>query len=214
MPAGRLRRAGALLAGFALACAAVALQSAALDDEERTAPLTWTGGMGEEVVASRFSARVKAVYGARTVRSTDAADTPDTADTTLPADTETAEKATTSGIFVVVELEATAHREPQRFGTPVLLSGDGRRYAATDKVDSALSVPRITVQPGWWTDGVAVFEVPVTALNGARIVLPLQNGIIGENYPPEAEVDLGLDDAGTQRLIAETADVYPPEDER
>ncbi|WP_344866884.1 hypothetical protein, partial [Planomonospora alba] len=183
-----------------LAAAAVALQAAALDAEERSAPLTWTGGLGEEVVASRFSARVKAAYGARTVRTTD--------------ETGTTATATTSGLFVVVELEATAHREPQRLGTPVLLTDDGRRYQATDKVAPSLTITHPYIQPGWWTDGVAVFEVPVGALNGARIVLPLRNGFIGEAYQPEIEVDLDLDEAGTQRLIAEARDVYPLGGER
>jgi hypothetical protein len=191
-----MRRAGALLAGLSLAAAAVALQSTALSVEERSAALTWTGGLGEEVVASRFSARVKGVYGARSVQTTDASDK--------------VEKATTSGIFVVVTLEATAHREPQQFAAPVLLTDDGKRYRATDKVDSSLTIVNPYIQPGWWTEGVAVFEVPVSALTGSRIVLPLKNGIlIGETYLPEVEVDLGLDEAGTQRLIADAKDVYP-----
>ncbi|GAT66269.1 hypothetical protein HS048_07210 [Planomonospora sp. ID91781] len=192
---GRMRRAGALLTGLALAAAAVALQSTALGREESSAALTWTGGLGEEVVASRFSARVKGVYGARSVQTTDAA--------------EKVEKATTSGIFVVVTLEATAHREPQQFAAPVLLTDDDKRYQATDKVDSSLTIVNPYIQPGWWTEGVAVFEVPVNALTGARIVLPLKNGFIGETYQPEVEVDLGLDEAGTQRLIADAKDVYP-----
>ncbi|MBG0827578.1 hypothetical protein HS041_07355 [Planomonospora sp. ID67723] len=192
---GGLRRAGALLAGIALAAAAVAVQSAAPGPGERGAPLTWTGTVGEEVAASRFTARVRAVYGARTVETADAAGTAGT--------------ATTSGIFVVVEAGATAHREPQRFGPPVLLAGDGRRYTATDKVDPSLTITHPYVQPGWWTEGVAVFDVPVSALTGSRIVLAPENGgFIGEAYPPEVEIDLGLDDAGTQRLIAAAKDVH------
>ncbi|GAA3443842.1 hypothetical protein [Planomonospora venezuelensis] len=194
-PPGRLRRAGALLAGLALAAAAVALQSAAPEPGERGAPLTSTGRVGDEVAASRFTARVEAVHAARSVEIADAAGAVET--------------ATTSGIFVVVEAAATAHREPQKFGRPVLLSGDGKRYTATDKVDSTLDIAYPYVQPGWWTEGVAVFDVPVTALTGSRIVLaPGGGGFIGEAYPPEAEIDLGLDDAGTQRLIAAAKDVH------
>ncbi|GIH76025.1 hypothetical protein [Planobispora longispora] len=194
-PPGRLRRAGAVIAGIALAAAAVAVQAAALEQEDLVGNLTWTGRRGDEVVASRFSARVTGVHGAKSIQTTDAADK--------------VEKATTPGIFVVVEVGATAHREPQRFGPPVLLAGDGKRYTATDKVKSSLTITEPYIQPGWWSESVAVFEVPVAALTGSRIVLGPKQGLIGETYLPEVEIDLGLDDAGTQSLISQAEDVYP-----
>ncbi|GGS88168.1 hypothetical protein GCM10010156_53310 [Planobispora rosea] len=195
-PPSRLRRAGAVIAGIALAAAAVAVQAVALEHEDRLGNLTWTGRIGDEVVASRFSARVTGVHGAKSIQITDV--------------TDKVEKATTSGLFVIVEVGATAHREPQKFGPPVLLAEDGKRYAATDKVKPSLTITHPYIQPGWWTEGVAVFEVPVAALTGARIVLPLTNGFfIKEANLPEVEIDLGLDDAATQRLIAGAEDVYP-----
>ncbi|MFB9888459.1 hypothetical protein [Planobispora takensis] len=190
----RLRRVGAAVAGLALAAAAVALQAAAEKREDRGAPLTWTGGVGEEVASSRFTVKVKAVHGAKSIEIAQLSGDP--------------EKATTSGIFVVVELAATSPRDPQRFGPPVLLSGDDKRYTATEKVKPSLTITEPYIQPGWWVDGVAVFDVPASALEGARIVVGLPVEIIGEVYPPEVEIDLGLDEAAARRLVSGAKDVY------
>ncbi|MET8336775.1 hypothetical protein [Streptosporangium canum] len=191
---GRWHRAGVLAAGAALAVAAVGLQTIGLDREERTAHLTWTGGVGEQVSASRFSARVKAVHVAKAVESTG-----------LDGKVE---KATTSGVFVIAEVEATANREPQKFGTPALLTGNDRRYAATDKVDAAHTITNPFIQVGWWAGSVAVFEVPAAALPGSRLVLAPRNGFIGEALLPEVEIDLGFDEATAGRLISNAKDVY------
>ncbi|MEV0419392.1 hypothetical protein [Streptosporangium canum] len=191
---GRWRRAGVLAAGAALAVAAVGLQTTGLDREARTAHLTWTGGVGDQVSASRFSARVKAVHVAKAVESAG-----------LDGKVE---QATTSGVFVIAEVEATANREPQKFGTPALLTGDGRRYAATDKVDASHTITNPFIQVGWWVGGVAVFEVPAAALPGSRLVLAPRNGFIGEALLPEVEIDLGFDEATAGRLISNAKDVY------
>ncbi|MFJ2030604.1 hypothetical protein [Streptosporangium sp. NPDC087985] len=193
-PPGRLRRAGVLLSGVALAVAAVGLQTLGLDRQERTAHLTWTGRLGDEVAASRFSARVKAIRAARTIETTDPGDR--------------VQRATTSGIFLIADVGATANREPQKFGPPVLLAGDGRRYTATDKVDSSLTITNPYIQVGWWAESVAVFEIPAEALTGSRIVLAPRNGFAGEAFLPEVEIDLGLDEAAAQSLISNAKDVY------
>ncbi|WP_433250953.1 hypothetical protein ACQPYK_05070 [Streptosporangium sp. CA-135522] len=194
-PPSRWRRAGVLAAGAALAAAAVGLQTLGLDRQERSAHLTWTGGVGDEVSASRFSARVKAVHAAKAVQTTDLSGQ--------------VGKATTSGVFLIAEVAATADRTPQKFAPPVLLTEDGRRYTATDKVEASLTITNPFIQTGWWAESVAVFEVPVAALPGSRIVLTLKNGFIGEALLPEVEVDLGLDEAAAQRLISNAKDVYP-----
>ncbi|WP_406318987.1 hypothetical protein OHA77_16760 [Streptosporangium sp. NBC_01639] len=193
-PPGRLRRAGVLVAGAALAVAAVGLQTLGLDQQARMAHLTWTGGVGEEVAASRFSARVKAVQAARVVESTDPSDK--------------VRRATASGIFLIADVGATARREPQKLAPPVLLTEDGKRYTATDKVPSSLGITEPFIQVGWWAERTAVFEIPAAALAGSRIVLAPKNGFMGEALLPEVEIDLGLDDAAAQRLISNAKDVY------
>lgn len=188
------RRAGLLAVGLALAAAAMGLQSTGLTPEERTAHLTWTGGVGEEISASRFSARVKTIHVTRAVETTDM--------------TGRVESADTSGIFLVADVEATAGRRPQKLGRPVLLTETGRRYAATDKIDGSLTITDSDIQVGWWAEGVVVFEIPAAALAGSRIVLAPQNGFIEEALLPEVEIDLGLDGAAAERLISNAKDVY------
>ncbi|MEV7005285.1 hypothetical protein [Streptosporangium sp. NPDC051022] len=190
----RARKAGVLAVGVALAVAAVALQSIALTDEQRTAHLTWTGKVGEKISASRFGAEVKAVHVAKTVEAADLSGTP--------------KRAETTGVFLVADVTATATRTPQKLGAPVLLTQDGKRYAATDKVDASRTITNFYVQPSWWVESVAVFEIPATALAGSRIVLAPQNGFIGEALLPEVEVDLDLDEAAAQRLVTNAKDVY------
>ncbi|MDP9863236.1 MULTISPECIES: hypothetical protein [Streptosporangium] len=193
-PPSRWRRAGVLSIGVALAAAAVGLQTLGLDRDARTAHLTWTGGVGEEVSASRFSARVKAVHAAKAIEATGLSGA--------------VERATTSGIFLIAEVGATANREPQKFATPTLLVEDGKRYAATDKVDASKTITNPFIQVGWWAESVAIFEVPVAALPGSRLVLAPKNGFIGEALLPEVEIDLGLDESAAQRLISNAKDVY------
>ncbi|GAA3134722.1 hypothetical protein [Streptosporangium carneum] len=192
---GRARRAGVLAVGAALAVGAVLLQSAALSSEASSAHLTWTGSVGEEVSASRFSAEVKAIHVAKAVEFTPLSGKP--------------KKAETSGVFLVAEVAATATRTPQKLAPPVLLGQDGKRYTATDKVDSSLTITNPYIQVGWWAQSVAVFEIPASALAGSRIVLAPQSGFIAEALLPEVEVDLGLDEASAQRLVANAKDVYP-----
>lgn len=194
LPPSRWRRAGALIVGAALAVAAVGLQSLGLDHEERTAHLTWTGSVGDKVAASRFSARVKAIHTAETMEIT--------------ALGGTTHEVTTSGILLIADVEATANRKPQKFSAPILLAEDGKRYTATDKVAGSLTITNLHIQAGWWVEGVTVFDIPVTALAGSRIVLAPQNGFMGEALLPEVEIDLGLDEAAAQRLISNAKDVY------
>jgi hypothetical protein len=193
-PPSRWRRAGALLAGTALAAAAVSLQafgSAAADHDTR---LTWTGGIGDEVAASRFSARVKTVRAAKALE--------------FEGPAGDVQKVTTKGIFIIAEVGATATRELQKLSPPVLLTDSGRRYEATDKVDASLTVTELSIQPGWWDEGVTVFELPVGELPGSRVVLaPVASALIEPNGP-EIEIDLGLDESAARRLVSAAQDVH------
>jgi hypothetical protein len=187
------RRAGAAvlsaLAGLALVAAAVGVQSLKLSAEQQGAPLTYTGGKGDLVDAGRFAVRVREVSTARTIKSSDGV---------VP----------TEQLFVVVEAEATVPREPVHLAPPVLLTADGKKFAATDKVDKAQTLAHPWIQPGWTTSGRFVFEVPPSALAGAQAVFQLPTGgLYVEPMPPEAQIDLGIDEAAAKRLGSAPADV-------
>ncbi|AWS40376.1 hypothetical protein [Streptosporangium sp. 'caverna'] len=193
-PPGRWRRAGTVLAGVALAAAAVSLQAFGSAAADHDTPLTWTGGVGDEVVASRFSARVKTVRAAKALESKSFSDEKT--------------RATTKGIFIIVEMGATSARKPLQLGTPVLLTESGHRYEATDKVDSSLTITELYIQPGWWGEGVTVFDLPPDELPGSRIVLAPSASFLVEPNGPEIEIDLGLDEAAAKRLVSTAKDVY------
>ncbi|MEU8207007.1 hypothetical protein [Streptosporangium sp. NPDC049046] len=190
----RWRTAGAVLAGITLAASAVGLQAFGSEAADHDAPLTSTGAFNEEVTGSRISARVKAVYAAKAIA-------------TRKASGEQ-ERVTAKGIFVIVEVGATATWEPQRFGPPRLLTAGGRRYVASDRVDQTLTVTHPYLQPGWWTEGVTVFEIPPGELPDSRILLAPSSGFIVEPNGPQIEIDLGLDETAARQLTFTAKDVY------
>ncbi|MEU9834951.1 hypothetical protein AB0D67_25745 [Streptosporangium sp. NPDC048047] len=212
---GRWRRLGGLLAGAVLAVAAVAAQSFAFSRDDYSGPLTWTGGPGETVTASRISVRVEGVHAARAIET---GASPGTSSSTSSGSSSSGsssgakQRATTKGIFLVVDLAATSVRVPQRIAPPALLTESGRRYSATDKVNGDLTITSPFIQWGWWTRRAAVFEVPPAELAGARIVVHPQegNGALVEPSAPEVEIDLGLDEAAAARLVSTAKDVYTP----
>jgi hypothetical protein len=176
------RRALHIVAGLVLAAGAVAVQSLALSKEDMREPLTYSGAKGQDVDAGRFSVRVQKVSSARAVK----ADGKD-----IPAEQ----------LFLVVEAAATVPREPAHLAQPSLLAADGKRYAATDKVPAAKTLANPWIQPGWWTTGRFVFEVPPSALPGAQAVFQLPNSALySEPLIPEAQIDLGIDDATAKQL--------------
>ncbi|GAA0947311.1 hypothetical protein [Nonomuraea longicatena] len=179
----------AVVTGMVLIGAAVALQTTGLTPNEISAPVTSVGGMGEVVDTGRFSVRVDAVETAKAV---------ETETKTVPA----------GQLFLVVSAAATSATEPVHLDKARLLTASGEIFDATDKVLSSRNLHEPWVQPGMWTSGYFVFEVPASALSGARVVMSLPTQVIVEPYAPEAEIDLGLDAAAAKRLAAEPKDVY------
>ncbi|WP_436761319.1 hypothetical protein [Streptosporangium sp. V21-05] len=193
-PPSRWRTAGAVLAGIALAASAVGLQAFRSGIADHDAPLTSTGDINEEVTGSRISARIKAVHAAKAIAA--------------PKPGGERERVTAKGIFVIVEVGATATWEPQQLGPPRLLTGGGHRYVASDRVDRTLTITNPYIQPGWWTEGVTVFEIPPAELPDSRILIAPSSGFIVEPNGPEIEIDLGLDEAAARRLTSTAKDVY------
>ncbi|MEU8192726.1 DUF4352 domain-containing protein [Microbispora amethystogenes] len=203
--AGRPRRRGlgrrlaAGVAGVVLAAAAVyAQQNFAMPFEQRASFLTYKGRIGETVATKRFSVKVVSVTAARAV------DTKDYSGKVT--------KVGTSHLFLLIDVTATSAREPMKLSKlspPVLLSEDGRRYLPTDKVDESLTLFNRYIQPGFWTSGTLVFEVPKDAVPGASLVfIPPVSPLVVDNSAPEAQVDLDLSGAAADRLIAQAEDYH------
>ncbi|MFG1709115.1 hypothetical protein ACFLIM_38585 [Nonomuraea sp. M3C6] len=175
--------------GLALAAGAVAIQTLQLSGDDMGKPLTYTGAKGQNVDAGRFSVRVQKVSSAKTIKALDE---------TVPTDR----------LFLVVEAAATAPKEPVHLGQPKLITADGKVFAATDKVNKERTLAYPWIQPGWWTTGKFVFEVPASALPGAQAVFQLPvGGLYSEPLPPEAQIDLGIDDATAKQLSSAPAEL-------
>lgn len=182
------------LIGLAFAGGAVGIQAMALTADDMATPLTYVGNKGQDVSAGRFSVRVKSVQSAKAIKTKD----------------KTVE---TDQLFLVIGVEATVPKEPLHIKAPTLLSEDGIKYVASDRIDKGLTLSNNWVQPGWWVAGSFVFEVPASALSGARALFMEDRGLGGALYgdpvQPEAEVDLGIDAAQAGQLATAPHDVYP-----
>ncbi|NUO99453.1 MAG: hypothetical protein HOV96_31665 [Nonomuraea sp.] len=177
------------LVGLVLAAGAVGIQSLELSGDDMGQPLTYVGAKGEDVDAGRFSVRVQNVSSVKAVR---------VSDKNIPAEQ----------FFLVLEVAATVPKEPVHLGAPTLLTTDGKSFVASDKVDRMKTLAYPWIQPGWWTTGKFVFEVPASALPGARAVFGLPvAGLYSEPLPPEAQVDLGIDDKTAKQLSSAPAEV-------
>ncbi|WP_182874159.1 DUF4352 domain-containing protein [Microbispora sp. H10670] len=203
--AGRPRRRGlgrrlaAGVAGIVLAAAAVyAQQNFAMSFEQRTSFLTYKGRIGETVATNRFSVKVVSVSAAHAV------DTKDFSNKVL--------KVGTSHLFLLLNVSATTARAPVKLSTltpPVLLTDDGRLYRPTDKVSDTLTLFNKWLQPGFWSTGLLVYEVPKDAVPGARLVFnPDTGGGLVDSLAPEAEIDLGLSGDAGSRLISQAEDYH------
>lgn len=190
-----------LLIGLLLIAAACYAQTLVPPPEQRTSPLTSTGAVGEEVATDRFTVKVNKVIAAH---STDA-------EPRREGVGQDEGRVRTGGIFLVLDVSATAAREAFRFGLPkpVLLTGDGKRYTLTDKVAESLTLMSQWIQPGFWTTRPLVFEVPPAALPGARLVISDRSGaIVADTGRPEAEIDLGLTEESAKDLVDRAKDYH------
>ncbi|GAA1280267.1 hypothetical protein Psi02_72920 [Planotetraspora silvatica] len=182
-----------IVAGLALAAAAVWAQTNAMPYEERGSFLTTKGKIGQVVKTNRYSVKVTSVTAARAV------------------DTKTfsgeALKVRTSHVFLLVNVSATTVRQPMDLSTlspPALLTVDGRRYDTTDRVDQSLTLLSKRFQPGLWSSGLLVYELPKDAVPGVRFIFaPSAGAIPVDTSTPEAEIDLGLTPGAADKLISQ-----------
>ncbi|MFF4619255.1 hypothetical protein [Nonomuraea jabiensis] len=175
--------------GLVLLGGAVWLQTLHMAEGEITDPITYTGAKGEVVDARRFSLRLDSFLAAKSIQSG-------------------SQTIGTDNLFLVVNVTAKSSLKPYHLGQPELLTADGKRFDATDRVNDDLTMAMSWVQPDIWKSGRFFFEVPSSELAGAHVVFGLNKEVIVEPYKPEVEVDLGLDDEGARKLAASPQDVY------
>lgn len=214
-PAGPrvLRRIGTVIVTLAIIALATYLHTKILDQNALDAPLTTKAAIGEVAETGRFSARLDKVEFARSIELQDVRKNAATGRQEVTGST----RLDTKHIFVIASVSATSPKDPTRLSTAGLETPDGVFYHATDRVEERFTLGRTYIQPGFWAQGVFVFEVPPEALAGANVVLqvPSDNGIYDSIYPgrydqllPEVALGLGLDEAEAAKAVANAKDVY------
>ncbi|MCK2214946.1 hypothetical protein MF672_014290 [Actinomadura sp. ATCC 31491] len=180
----------AALAGLLLIAGAMALQTLKLGEGEVSDPVVYSGVKGEDVDARRFTLRLDSVAAAKSLQGS-------------------SETLATDNLFLIVTASAKSALKPYNLAPPVLVTADGKKFDATDRVDRSLTLSNTFVQPDIWVSGRFYFEVPASALPGAGVLFELpQQGVVVEPYQPQVEVDLGLDAEGARKLAASAQDVY------
>ncbi|MFC4590670.1 hypothetical protein [Sphaerisporangium corydalis] len=178
--------------GIALVSAAVYAQTFVLTADEKSDPLTVSGGMHDELRTSHFSARLERVEFARTVRVKKQYSTDD---------------AKADETFMIVKVGLTAPRRPTQV-TSFVLTADGLRFEPTDRVSLSATLGDKWIQPGWWRSGLFFFDVPADKLAGARVVVAEPKTLFGDDYMPETSFDLGFDRPKARQMAGAAKDVY------
>ncbi|GAA0365548.1 DUF4352 domain-containing protein [Actinoallomurus spadix] len=193
-----MRRFVAALTGLALLTAAWWVAGRTPDDyDHRYAPLATEGRVGAPVRAGGFVVRVDRVTAARSA-------TPDGDELVRP-----------DGVFLIVTVSAMSRRAPLILSTALLRTRDGNVYR--DSVKNIIAndgdpFEMTTLAPSVWTRGAYVFEVPPSELAGATFVVsdrpanekdpPKDFPAFGFELTAEADIPLGLTEAGARRLVA------------
>lgn len=142
-------------------------------------PIASTGTVGQEVRTLPYSVRVDQVNVARELR--------------VKGFLDIVERKSTKGVWVVVELTATATTEQVRLGDVTLRAANGSLYAATDRFQG---FDAVNLEAGIPAAGSIAFELPLDAVKGAVL------WITGARYAsfhrlnsalgPAAQIELGL----------------------
>ncbi|GGK94867.1 hypothetical protein Sme01_57600 [Sphaerisporangium melleum] len=186
-------RIAAAVLGVALAAGAVYAQTFTMSADQRRAPLTFSAGPRQDVRTDHFSARLERVEFARSVRV---------------KRTYATDEATTDQVFLIIKIGATGARRPLQLA-PFLVTADGLRFNATDKVNPTATITEKWVQPGWWRSALCFFEVPPDKIAGARVVVQEKvNDLAGDQYLPETSFDLGLTGAQVRQGVEGAKDGY------
>ncbi|GAA4612472.1 hypothetical protein GCM10023195_53510 [Actinoallomurus liliacearum] len=206
-----MRRIASIVLAVALACAAVALQSARWSYTRAYGPFVKNGRIGQTVTEPRFTIEVDRVDGARTIH-------------VPPTEYAKAQEIPATGVFVVVLATIEARHSLVYAGQTRLHTRYGD-YSPTDEFGGGggLSKPVVTTlgyvrfEPGMPRRGAYVFDVPPAAVAGARLYVSdhdAEDAPFGfyrddpRRFAAEVHVDLGLDAAEAARLTTRPPSGY------
>lgn len=174
--------------------------------DKEYAPLSSSGSVGETVASGPFRLRVDKVTVAGSVSQ---GAYHGYGPPLRPA---------SSAIFVLVDGRIQADSEATKLPTVYLESGD-THFTPSDKGTQKKFTDAVA-EPGYWTAGSWLFEIPRDALAGVRLVVspramddnPAPVRVFphyGFELTPQAEVDLGITGAKADSLLAHPAQKAP-----
>lgn len=205
MNAVRLARTvGSVALMVALLAAAMLVYSTHERDYDKVnAPLSSSGGVGQAVTSGPFSVKVDKVTVATSVM--------EGAYHGYGAPLRTAPTA----VFVVVEARVQATKEATKLPTVYLETGDGTHYGPSEKGSQDKFTDSIA-EPGFWTGGAWLFEVPRVDLAGVHLMVspravddyPAPQRMFphyGFELSSQADIDLGISGSKATSLLAHPA---------
>jgi hypothetical protein len=168
-PGGRrLRAAGTVALILATLAVGSTITSHTPDDDAMQQPFIRTGAIGSTVDARTLDVAVLGVRGAARI-------------------TQDGNVHDTSGVWIIVKVRLTAHRDPTTLGYGALHDQQGRTYRASGRIEQFLLSAR-TLEPGLPITGELAFEVPVSVATSLSIRLGT------------SELDQRMDDLAQIRL--------------
>lgn len=189
----RLKAVARVLGLLVAVCAIVFMSRTTPGWVDLTAPFVSRGESGEWVNTRTFGLRVDKPYLVRTLRQQRFG---------------RVEERTTSGVWVIVKVDAVAIREPGMIGSFALETGDGKRYQHTERVrlPSQIGLLGRELQPEMPVPALLVFEVPERRIEELTL-------IAGEREIPhltsEARIPLRWSDPNPANAIRDSVDLSP-----
>lgn len=188
-----LSRVATGLAAAGLFAAAMWIQTYEVPLKQATsAPIGPTGRVGETVGNRIFSLKVDKYEVARSVFSKGSLGI-------------SRPPARTSQLFLILDVQVKANREPLSVSSPKLVTEDGLTYRGTSRIESIGGLFQI-YQPQLWYRTVMPFELPKDKLEGARLVV--DDTKIINLLPAKVEIDLGIDKRTADRLRTHPRESY------
>lgn len=198
--------------GIGAGAAMIALLAAAMmvvaqhegDYDTVNAPISATGTVGQQVDAGPFAVRVDKVQVATSIVQKDYG----------PKGPAIA----TSGIFLIVTARQRVATDAKELPVVHVTDSDEHRYTVATKGLNLKTLADEPAQPGYWTTGQYLFEMPRTALPGSRmqVAAAQKRDVPQRAYPhwgfemrPQVDVDLGIDDAKAKRLLSDARAKVP-----
>ncbi|MEU8799018.1 hypothetical protein [Spirillospora sp. NPDC048819] len=188
-----LLRSGAGIGGTALLAGAMWLHSILPQLEAaQLDPIRDGGTVGEEIRNRDFSVRVEKVEAARSLApSLSLGDPP-------PVGTD--------GIYLIVRLRATSHREPLQLRTVELETPGGYTFKQDPRTGTASAGAQPTFEPMIWTPATVVFELPKKRLEGAHLIVG--TGGLLPQLSAAADIDLGITGNRADQLTGSAVERY------